>query len=50
MLLPMYMNWFTNFRGLLFKEEMAPSWLKQTKLSKLRLDNILGNMLPKKKK
>ena len=24
----MYMNYSTNFRGLLFKEEMAPSWLK----------------------
>ena len=27
-LLPGYMNWFTNFRGLAFNEEMAPSRLK----------------------
>ena len=27
-LLLRYTNWFTNFRGLPFNEEMAPSWLK----------------------
>ena len=27
-LLLRYINWFTNFRGLLFNEKIAPSWLK----------------------
>ena len=30
-LLPSYMNWSTNFRRLIFHEEMAPSWLKHMK-------------------
>ena len=29
-LLPRYMNWSTNFRGLLFNERMAPFWLKHS--------------------
>ena len=28
-LLPRYMNWSTNFKGLPFNEEMALSWLKR---------------------
>ena len=59
-LLPRYMNWFTSFRSLPFKEEMAPFSLKhmesdtrmisfQKKYKAIKIDAIKHYLLPDSK-
>ena len=43
-LLPRYVNWSTNFRGLLFNDEMAPSCFKGIQLGQFYLREAVGHL------